>query len=303
MADTIDLTGRVAIVTGAGGGLGREHALELARRGAKVVVNDLGTSVKGEGRSTEAAEKVVAEIKAAGGEAIANGGSVTEMADVEAMVQQALDAWGKVDILVANAGILRDQSFKKMPIEDFELVINVHLLGTARCVKAVWGPMNDAGYGRIIFTTSAAGLFGNFGQSNYGAAKTGLVGLMNSLKIEGAKNNVRVNTISPLAATRMSEAVMPADIAAMMRPQYVAPGVAFLASEAAPTGVILNIGAGLFGVTVITENPGFVVPVEQISAETIAANWTAIADRSTLTGYNDALEQSMAVIGHVKGQK
>lgn len=300
MANKIDLTGRTAIVTGAGGGLGREHALELARRGAKVLVNDLGTSVKGEGRSSEAADKVVAEIKAAGGEAIANSGSVTDMADVEAMVKQAIDAWGKIDILVANAGFLRDSSFKKMPIEDFEAVIDVHLLGSARCARAVWNLMNDAGYGRIIFTTSAAGLYGNFGQSSYGAAKTGLIGLMNTLKIEGAKNNVRVNTISPLAATRMSEGIMPADIAAMMRPAYVSPGVAFLASENAPTGVTLNIGAGLFGVTVITENPGHVVPVEQISAETIAANWNAVSDRTTLTGYDNALDQSMAVIAHVR---
>ena len=300
MADKIDLTGRTAIVTGAGGGLGREHALELARRGAKVLVNDLGTSVKGEGRSSEAADKVVAEIEAAGGVAIANAGSVTEMADVEAMVKQALDTWGKIDILVANAGFLRDSSFKKMTIEDFEAVIDVHLLGTARCVKAVWDTMNLAGYGRIIFTTSAAGLYGNFGQSNYGAAKAGLIGLMNTLKIEGAKNNIRVNTISPLAATRMSEGIMPADIAAMMRPAYVAPGVAFLASEEAPTGVTLNIGAGLFGVTVIAENPGHVVPVGEISAETIAASWKAVSDRTTLAGYDNALDQSMAVIAHVR---
>ena len=300
MADIIDLTGRVAIVTGAGGGLGREHALELAKRGAKVVVNDLGTSVKGEGRSSEAADKVVAEIVAAGGEAIANAGSVTEMTEVEAMVAQALDTWGKVDILVANAGILRDQSFKKMAIEDFELVINVHLLGTARCVKAVWQSMNDAGYGRIIFTTSAAGLYGNFGQSNYGAAKAGLVGLMNNLKIEGAKNNVRVNTISPLAATRMSEAVLPADIATLMRPGYVSPGVAFLASEDAPNGVTLNVGAGVFGVTLITENPGITLPLDTMSAEDIAANWPAISDRATLNTYDNALDQSMAMIAVAK---
>jgi NAD(P)-dependent dehydrogenase (short-subunit alcohol dehydrogenase family) len=300
MAEKIDLTGRVAIVTGAGGGLGREHALELARRGARVVVNDLGTSVKGEGRSSEAADKVVAEIKAAGGEAIANAGSVTEMAEVEAMVKQAIDTWGKVDILVANAGILRDQSFKKMAIEDFELVINVHLLGTARCVKAVWGAMNDAGYGRIIFTTSAAGLYGNFGQSNYGAAKAGLVGLMNNLKIEGAKNNVRVNTISPLAATRMSEAVLPADIAKIMHPSYVSPGVAFLASEDAPSGVTLNVGAGVFGVTLIVENPGITLPLDAMTAEAIASNWAKVNDRSTLNNYDNALDQSMAMIAVAK---
>lgn len=300
MANRIDLSGRVAIVTGAGGGLGREHALELARRGARVVVNDLGTSVKGEGRSSEAADKVVAEITAAGGEAIANAGSVTEMAEVEAMVKQAVDAWGKVDILVANAGVLRDQSFKKMPIEDFEFVVNVHLLGTARCVKAVWNLMNDAGYGRIVLTTSAAGLYGNFGQSNYGSAKAGLIGLMNNLKIEGAKNNVRINTVSPLAATRMSEAVLPPDIAALMRPQYVSPGVAFLASEDAPTGVTLNVGAGVFGVTHIVENPGITLPLETMSAEDIAGQWAAISDKATLNTFDNALDQSLAMVAVAK---
>ncbi len=300
MSNNLDFTGRVAIVTGAGGGLGREHALELARRGVKVLVNDLGTSIKGEGRSTETADKVVAEIKAAGGEAIANGGSVTEMADVEAMVSQAIDAWGKIDILVANAGILRDSSFKKMPFEDFELVVNVHLLGTARCVKAVWNHMNDAGYGRIVFTTSAAGLYGNFGQSNYGAAKAGLIGLMNNLKIEGAKNNVHINTISPLAATRMSESVLAPEIAAMMRPQYVTPGVAFLASEAAPNGVTLGAGAGAFGIDLIVENPGITLPLETMSAELIAENWAAISDRATLTGFDNAIDQSMDMIARAK---
>lgn len=300
---TGDFTGRVAIVTGAGGGLGREHALELARRGAKVVVNDLGTSVNGEGRSSEAADAVVAEIVAAGGEAIAHGGSVTNMADVAAMVRQTLDAWGRIDILIANAGILRDASFKKMPIEDFETVIDVHLLGTARCVKAVWNVMNDAGYGRIIFTTSAAGLFGNFGQANYGAAKAGLVGLMNVLKIEGAKNNVHVNIISPLAATRMSEAVLPPEVAAMMRPSYVSAGVAFLASDQAPTGVILNAGAGLFSVNLVADTQGITMPLEAVSAEAVAAAWQQIADPSTLGGYANAVDQSMAMLARVKAGK
>ena len=196
MAD-IRFDGKVAIVTGAGGGLGREHALELARRGAKVVVNDLGGAVDGSGGSSEAAAKVVGEIKAAGGEAIANGSSVTDDAGVAHMVKQAMDAWGRVDILVANAGVLRDKSFAKMEIDDFEFVLGVHLMGTVKPTKAVWEIMREQNYGRIVVTTSSTGLYGNFGQTNYGAAKLGLVGLMNSIKLEGQKNNVRINTICP----------------------------------------------------------------------------------------------------------
>ena len=200
MAD-IRFDGKVAIVTGAGGGLGRQHALELARRGAKVVVNDLGGSVDGSGGGSDAANKVVEEIKALGGEAIANGSSVTDDAGVKKMVDDAMAAWGRIDILVANAGVLRDKTFAKMEIPDFEFVLGVHLLGTVKPAKAVWEIMREQSYGRLVFTTSAAGLFGNFGQTNYGAAKLALVGFMNTLKLEGQKNNIHVNTICPTAAS------------------------------------------------------------------------------------------------------
>ena len=198
----IDFNGRVAIVTGAGGGLGRAHALALAARGAKVVVNDLGGARDGSGHSLTAAEAVVAEIRAAGGLAIANGASVTDWDAVHAMVQQAVDTWGRVDILVNNAGILRDKSFAKMDLADFRLVMDVHLMGAVHCAKAVWPHMQAQNYGRILMTTSSSGLYGNFGQSNYSAAKLALVGLMQTLAIEGAKHGIRVNSLAPTAATR-----------------------------------------------------------------------------------------------------
>src|SRR5665213_2810431 len=207
MAD-IRFDDKVAIVTGAGGGLGRQHALELARRGAKVVVNDLGGAMDGSGGSSDAARSVVEEIKAAGGEALANGSSVTDDKGVALMVQHAMDAWGRVDILITNAGVLRDKSFSKMEIPDFDFVLDVHLLGTVKPAKAVWEIMKAQNYGRIVVTTSSSGLYGNFGQTNYGAAKLGIVGFMNTLKLEGQKNNIHVNAIAPVAATRMTENIM-----------------------------------------------------------------------------------------------
>ncbi len=218
MAD-IRFDGKVAIVTGAGGGLGRQHALELARRGAKVVVNDLGGSVDGSGGGSEAANKVVEEIKALGGEAIANGSSVTDDAGVALMVKHAMDAWGRIDILIANAGVLRDKSFSKMEIADFEFVLDVHLLGTVKPAKAVWEIMKEQNYGRIVCTTSSSGLYGNFGQTNYGAAKLGIIGFMNTLKLEGQKNNIHVNAIAPVAATRMTENLMPPEILERLKPR------------------------------------------------------------------------------------
>jgi NAD(P)-dependent dehydrogenase (short-subunit alcohol dehydrogenase family) len=292
----IDFTGRVAIVTGAGNGLGRAYALEFGRRGAKVVVQDLGTSVHGEGRSSEAAERVVQEIKDAGGEAIASVGSVTSMEDMDAMAHLAIETYGKIDILVANAGIVRDFSFKKMTMEDFELVVNVHLLGTARAAKAVWASMSDAGYGRLVFTSSTAGIFGNFGQSNYGAAKMGIVGLMNTLKIEGAKYGIKVNCISPYAATRMSEAHFPGDLAKRWDPRYVATGVAFLASEDAPTGAILNTGGGLATGLEMIERPGTVVSLEEVSAEQIAADWPQIAGNPEANAFPSAGEHAVKLL-------
>src|SRR6202046_494195 len=205
----ISFKDKVAIITGGGGGLGRAHALELAKRGAKVVINDLGGSVDGTGGNSAAAEAVVKEIQAAGGEAIANGASITDDAGVAHLVKQTMDQWGRIDVLIANAGILRDKTFAKMEIADFELVLNVHLMGTVKPTKAVWEIMRAQNYGRIVVTTSSSGLYGNFGQSNYGAAKLGIIGFMNTIKLEGQKNNVHINAISPVAATRMTENLMP----------------------------------------------------------------------------------------------
>ena len=292
----ISFDGKVAIVTGAGGGLGRQHALELARRGARVVVNDLGGSVDGSGGSSEAALKVVAEIKAAGGEAIANGSSVTDDAGVALMVKQAMDAWGRIDILIANAGVLRDKSFSKMDIPDFEFVLNVHLMGTVKPVKAVWEIMKSQNYGRIIVTTSSTGLYGNFGQTNYGAAKLSLVGFMNSLKIEGQKNNVHVNTISPVAATRMTENLgMPPELFAKLAPEAVTPGVVYLCSEDAPTGVILTAGAGVFSVARIYETEGVHLAGHDLSAEGVRDHWAQIADETGQKAYVNGGEQGQKV--------
>ena len=253
---SINFKGRVAIVTGAGGGLGRQHALALAKRGAKVVVNDLGGTRDGGGGSASAAQSVVDEIKAAGGEAIANGASVTDYAAVQAMVQQAIDIWGRVDILINNAGILRDKSFAKMEIGDFALVLDVHLMGAVHCCKAVWPHMTAQKYGRIVMTTSSSGLYGNFGQSNYGAAKMALVGLMQTLSIEGAKNGIRVNCLAPTAATRMTEDLMSQEVLQALKPEAVVPAMLVLASTDAPTRTILCAGAGTFEAAHITLTQG-----------------------------------------------
>jgi NAD(P)-dependent dehydrogenase (short-subunit alcohol dehydrogenase family) len=291
MAD-IRFDGKVAIVTGAGGGLGRQHALELARRGAKVVVNDLGGSVDGSGGSSAAADAVVAEIKAFGGEAIANGGSVTDDAGVANMVKQAMDAWGRIDILVANAGILRDKSFSKMEMSDFEAVMNVHVMGTVKPAKAVWEIMKAQNYGRILVTTSSTGLYGNFGQSNYGAAKLALIGFMNTLKLEGQKNNIHVNAISPVAATRMTENLMPAEVLAKLKPEYVTPAVVYLVSEEAPTGVVMTAGAGAFAQARIYETEGVYLGEGGLSVEEIRDNFARITDPTGQQAYVNGGEQS-----------
>ena len=291
MAD-IRFDGKVAIVTGAGGGLGRQHALELARRGAKVVVNDLGGSVDGSGGSSAAADAVVAEIKAAGGEAISNGSSVTDDAGVALMIKQAMDTWGRIDILIANAGILRDKSFSKMEMADFELVVNVHLMGTVKPVKAVWEIMKEQNYGRIVVTTSSSGMYGNFGQSNYGAAKLGIIGFMNTIKLEGQKNNIHINAISPVAATRMTENLMPAEVLEKLKPEYVTPGVVYLASEEAPTGAILTAGAGAFALSRIYETEGVYLGEGGLSVEEVRDNWDKIADPAGQQAYVNGGEQS-----------
>jgi NAD(P)-dependent dehydrogenase (short-subunit alcohol dehydrogenase family) len=297
----IRFDGKVAIVTGAGGGLGREHALELARRGARVVVNDLGGSMDGSGGSSDAARKVVEEIEAAGGEAMGNGSSVTDDAGVALMVKTAMDAWGRVDILIANAGVLRDKSFSKMEIADFEFVLNVHLMGTVKPAKAVWEIMKAQNYGRIVVTTSSSGLYGNFGQTNYGAAKLGVVGLMNTLKLEGQKNNIHVNAIAPVAATRMTENLMPPEIAKRLAPQYVTPGVVFLCSEEAPTGAILTAGAGAFALARIQETEGVYLGEGGLSVEEVRDNWARIADEAGQRAYAAGGEQSQKFFRKMSG--
>ena len=291
MAD-IRFDGKVAIVTGAGGGLGKQHALELARRGAKVVVNDLGGSMDGSGGSSSAADAVVDEIKAMGGEAISNGSSVTDDAGVALMVKQAMDQWGRIDVLIANAGILRDKSFAKMTMDDFELVLNVHLMGTVKPTKAVWEIMREQNYGRIVVTTSSSGMYGNFGQSNYGAAKLGIIGFMNTIRLEGQKNNIHINAISPVAATRMTENLMPAEILEKLKPEYVTPGVVYLASEEAPTGAILTAGAGAFALTRLYETEGVYLGEGGLSVEEVRDNWAKISDPAGQQAYLNGGEQS-----------
>ncbi len=272
---SIDLSGRVAIVTGAGGGLGREHALLLAKRGAKVVINDLSTGVDGGPSPSEA---VVSQIVAGGGEAMANHASVADQDQVQAMVAVAMERWGRIDILVNNAGILRDKSFAKMDLDDFRLVLNVHLMGSVYCTKAVWDIMRAQNYGRIVLTTSSSGLYGNFGQSNYGAAKMALVGLMQTLAIEGQKNNVRVNCIAPTAATRMMEGLLAPELVAALRPELVSPGVLALVAEDAPTRTILCAGGGSFEQAHITLTQGIYVGAEEDAADQVAARFSEIGD-------------------------
>src|SRR6187397_727084 len=276
----IRFDGRVAIVTGAGGGLGRLHALALAARGAAVVVNDLGGTLDGNGGTPTAANAVADEIRAAGGKAIANGASVTDFRAVQAMVDAALAEWGRVDILVNNAGILRDKSFAKMELDDFKLVVDVHLMGAVNCTKAVWETMRAQNYGRIVMTTSSSGLFGNFGQANYGAAKMALVGLMQTLSIEGAKNNIRVNYLAPTAATRMTENLMPEAVLKQLEPSAVTPGLLALVSEDAPTRAILCAGAGSFERAHVTMTQCIHVGRHDDAAEQIALRFDAISDRT-----------------------
>ncbi len=287
---SISFAGKVAIVTGAGGGLGRAYALELGRRGARVVVNDLSASRDGTGHS-DAALQVVEEIRKAGGEAMSNGGSVAEYEQMVEMVAKTKEAWGGVHILINNAGILRDKSFAKMEPADFELVVRVHLLGSAFTTRAVWDTMREQNYGRIVMTTSSAGLGGNFGQSNYAAAKLGLVGLAKSLSHEGARNNIRVNVLAPTAATRMTENIFPEEALAAFQPEYVAAGALFLASEDAPNNVILGAGAGVFQSAWVTMNEGVLLDHDHCTVEGVAAAWGQISDRSTDAPVANGMEQ------------
>ncbi|GAC1337124.1 MAG: SDR family NAD(P)-dependent oxidoreductase [Beijerinckiaceae bacterium] len=289
---TIRFDGKVAIVTGAGNGLGRAHALGLASRGAKVIVNDLGAKRDGTGGSSEAAQKVVEEIVAAGGEAIANGANVSDANAVKAMVEAAMGKWGRIDILVNNAGILRDKSFAKMELDDFRTVLDVHLWGSVVCTKAVWEIMRAQNYGRVVFTSSSSGIYGNFGQSNYGAAKMAMVGLMNVLHLEGERNNIRVNVLSPTAATRMTEELIPPDALALMRPDSITPGLLYIVSDEAPSRVILCAGAGSFARTLIYETEGIHIPASERTPEEVAARFVEISDASRQQMLTGAFQQT-----------
>ncbi len=293
---TIRYDGKVAIVTGAGHGLGRSHALALAARGAKVVVNDLGGAKDGTGGSSEAAKAVVAEIEAAGGEAIANGANVAKFDEVEAMVKQAVDAWGRVDILVNNAGILRDKSFGKGSMEDFRMVLDVHLLGSVYCTKACWDLMKEQEYGRIVVTTSSSGLYGNFGQTNYGSAKMGVIGMMNTLAQEGAKYNIRINALAPTAGTRMTEGLIPEKAFELLTPETVTPAVLYLVSEDGPTRTILAAGAGSYAVAKIVETEGRWLPPEEQTPEGIAAHWDEITATAGERALNAGFEQTAKML-------
>jgi len=265
------LDGRIAIVTGAGGGLGRAHALFLARQGAQVVVNDLGIDV---------AERVAAEIVAAGGEAVAIAASVSDEAAVAAMVEQIMDRWGRIDILINNAGILRDKSFAKMTLDDFRLVVDVHLMGAVVCSKAIWDIMRAQRFGRIVMTTSSSGLYGNFGQANYGAAKMALVGLMQTLAIEGEKHDIRVNCLAPTAATQMTQGVLSPEGLDLLDPALVSPGLLALVGENAPTRAILCAGAGHFATASVTLSQGRNIGAGTDVGEQLVARWDEVVDRS-----------------------
>jgi NAD(P)-dependent dehydrogenase (short-subunit alcohol dehydrogenase family) len=291
----ISFKGKVAIVTGAGAGLGKAYALGLAKLGAKIVVNDLGGALDGTGGSSAAAQAVVAEIKKGGGEAIANGASVSDPTGVDGLVKDALKAFGTIDILINNAGILRDKSFKKLTIDDFKAVLDVHLMGALYCTKAVWPVMDEKGYGRIIMTTSSSGLYGNFGQANYAAAKMALVGFMNALKIEGQKKNIHINAIAPTGGTRMTDGLIPPEAFEKLKPELVAPAVIYMCSEEAPTGCIIEAGGGYYAKVHVVEGEGVKLG-SNVSVEDIAKNWDKITDMSKAEPHNAGPDIVMKII-------
>lgn len=303
---SINFEGRVAIVTGAANGLGKSHALSLAKLGAKVVVNDFGGARDGTGGSSEAAEKVVEEIKAAGGEAIANGADVSSEEQVGAMVKQTLDQWGRIDILVNNAGILRDKSFAKMEMSDWDKVVAVHLTGSAICTRAVWPVMREQKYGRVIMTTSTSGLYGNFGQANYGAAKMGVAGLMNTLCLEGEKYDIKVNCVAPTAATRMTEDLMPKEVLALLEPEAITPAVLFLASDQAPNQRIVLAGAGCYAMVRLMESDGIYLNEEERTPDAIAAQFEQLGDMGSareMTNGGEHVTKILTKAAQAKGIK
>ena len=300
----LNFSGQVAIVTGAGGGLGREHALALAKRGAKVVVNDLGGSRDGaDNGNSAAALAVVAEIQAMGGEAFANGASVTDFAAVQAMVAETIARWGRVDILINNAGILRDKSFAKMDVEDFKFVLDVHLMGSVHCCKAVWPHMQAQNYGRIMMTTSSSGLYGNFGQSNYSAAKMGLVGLMQTLALEGAKYDIRVNALAPTAATRMTEGLYPEQMLNAIQAADVVPAMLVLAHKDAPTRQILCAGAGSFEAAHISLTQGVFLGRGDDVDEALQAQLAIVNQTQDSQIPANGMAQGMLELGRAMGQQ
>lgn len=275
---TIEFNGQVAIVTGAGNGLGKSHAMELARRGAKVVVNDFGGARDGSGGSLTPAEEVVAQIEAAGGKAMANGANVASIEDTGQMVADAVAKWGRVDVLINNAGILRDRSFGKMSDSEWDAVVAVHMTGSANCARSVWNQMKEQGYGRILMTTSTSGIYGNFGQANYGAAKMGVIGLMNTLCIEGMKSDIRINCLAPTAATRMTEDIMSEEMLAALDPRHVTPAAIYMVSREAPNRTVMFAGGGTFSKLEIRESKGVFLAEDDRNADGVAENFSRIAD-------------------------
>lgn len=291
---TIEFKGKVAIVTGAGNGLGKSHALALAARGCKVVVNDLGGARDGSGGSLSAAEEVVNHINASGGEAIADDANVTDESQVADMVKAAMDKWERVDILVNNAGILRDKTFHKMTLDDFRAVIDVHLVGSAICTHTVWPVMREQAYGRVIFTSSPSGLHGIFGQANYGAAKAGMIGMMNALHLEGAKYNIKANVLSPSAKTRMTEDLgIPEAILDQMTPEAITAAMLFLVSEDAPSRAIVSCAAGGYARGYVVETDGVYLPPDQQTPEEIAARWNDISSTENVHYYENSAGPNM----------
>ena len=304
---SIDFNGQVAIVTGAGNGLGRSHALELAKRGAKVVVNDLGGDRDGTGAGSEAAQDVVSLIKANGGQAIANGANVADFSQVQAIVTREMDEWGRVDVLVNNAGILRDKSFAKMELADFQTVVDVHLMGSVNCTKAVWNIMAEQNYGRIVMTTSSSGMYGNCGQTNYGAAKMAVVGFMNTLVLEGKKYGIQINSLSPTAGTRMLEDIIEdKQIMDLMSVEAVTAGLITLCDKDAPNRTILCAGAGGYATTHIYETEGVFLPPEQQTPENVRANMDAIhntdGEKMLAAGFEQTHKFIEKAVSHIKAQ-